>query len=85
MVKSMGSLVPFINNKDSLASLTNEEQEKLFKVLISCFRLPTPEYTIMGLKNLLEINRHLIQEAFAEVDDPEVTKFIFNNKNVLGL
>ena len=54
-------------------------------IIRGLFRLPQAEYTIVGLKGLLELNREAVKAVFLQMDDHTIRKFISRNGYVLGL
>ena len=65
--------------------LTQEEQERLEQVIEAYTRLPQAEYTMLGLKKLLDMDRETVKAAFARMDSPAVNSFIEHNLYALGL
>ena len=54
-------------------------------VIRAYFRFPESEYTVIGLRNLLEMNREVVKKVFLSIDDREIRNFIKENKAVFGL
>jgi hypothetical protein len=48
-------------------------------------RIPKSEYIVVGLKNLLEMNRTIVKTIFLEMDNADIIRFVNENKSVLGL
>ena len=67
------------------AELTNEQEYKVRAVIRAYFRFPESEYTVIGLRNLLEMNREVVKKVFLSIDDREIRNFIKENKAVFGL
>ncbi|MCR4926505.1 MAG: MoxR family ATPase [Lachnospiraceae bacterium] len=64
----------------------DEKQLGLAKNIISAmFRLGTAEYTVIGLRDLMELNRTVVKKIFLESDDPRAIRFMQENKYMLGL
>ena len=76
---------PHITRTDSYEGLKEEDREQLGAVIRALVKLPEPEYTIMGLKELLQMNPELVKDAFARQDDPAILLFIQKNGYTLGL
>lgn len=66
-------------------SLTEQQQKTVEQVIRSFFRFPQLEYTIVGLKGLLDINRETVKSVFLKIDDPKISEFINKNSYALGL
>ena len=55
----------------------NKEKLKICnKIVNSMFRFSKPEYTMMGLKKLMDKNRQLMKSTFAYLDTLEINQFI---------
>ena len=77
--------VSFIRNIASAEDLGAERKNELLRVLKAMFRLGQAEYTVVGLRDLLELNRLLVKDVFLESDIPGAEEFIRKNKYMLGL
>lgn len=77
--------ISFVKSKTGFSELSEEEYRLIEKVLTAMFQLPSSEYIMIGLRETLELNRPLVKSAFAMMDDPMITKFIMDNRYVLGL
>ena len=65
--------------------ITDEQKYQVEKIIRALFRLPQAEYTIVGLKGLLEINREAVKSVFLQMDDKGIQQFIAKNGYALGL
>lgn len=83
----ISSLVNKVSSLESLgtAEPTAEQKKLTEKVIRALFRFPHAEHTIVGLKELLDINRGVVKQIFLEMDDPQIRKFIKANDYALGL
>ena len=75
----------FLREVTGLAQLNAEQLKESRRVISSMFRLGTAEYTIIGLRDLLEINRSVVKQIFLESDDPRAEQFLEENAYMLGL
>ncbi len=66
-------------------ALAQEEMAKLKRVVLAMLRLHSDEFTMMGLRQLMELNREAVKRALAEEDAPELHAFIKHNGTLLGL
>ncbi len=74
----------FLQQTDQSA-ITDSQREHLERVIEALLRLPQAEYTILGLKKLLEMNRETVKRVFAGMDSPALRAFIKRNGYALGL
>lgn len=65
--------------------LTDAERYETERVIRALFRLPQAEYTVVGLKRLLELNREAVKSVFLMMDDRFIREFIEKNRYALGL
>ena len=49
------------------------------------FDMPEAEYTIVGLRELLELNRKVVKQIFLMMDEPAIGDFIRDNADMLEL
>ena len=77
--------VGFLRGITSTDELGKDRHELCKKVISSMFRLGAAEYTIVGLRDLLELNRVVVKQIFLESDDPRAEKFLHDNAYMLGL
>ena len=64
----------------------SEAQAALTRSVIrAMFRFPQAEYTFVGLRGLLGMNRCFVKNLFLKMNDPEITRFIKENCDTLGL
>ncbi|MBR1470356.1 MAG: AAA family ATPase [Lachnospiraceae bacterium] len=83
LVNSLTERIRYVAQMGGTSALAPEQKAELQQVISAMFRLGTPEYTILGLRELLEINRSLIRQVFLETDDPEAMRFIERNRGLL--
>ena len=67
------------------AELTKEQEYRVRAVIRAFFRFQESEYTVIGLRNLLEMNRETVKKVFLSMDDNDIRHFIKTNKSVFGL
>ncbi|MCR5332369.1 MAG: MoxR family ATPase [Lachnospiraceae bacterium] len=75
----------FIRGIATPQQLNKEQLILCRKVISSMFRLGAAEYTIVGLRDLLELNRLVIKQIFLVNDDPRAEEFLEQNAYMLGL
>ena len=89
--EEMSILVASMVNKAAVLkgvgnTVKNDEQRYLVERIVrALFRLPQAEYTIIGLKGLLDINREAVKSVFLQMDEKSIQKFIEKNGYALGL
>lgn len=85
LVKGMISMVRDIEGVPNARELDADLREKLERVISKLVRFPNGEYAIIGLKKIVELNRPVVKEVFAELDDDEIMTFIKKNSYAVGL
>ncbi len=85
LLGSIVNKVMFLGGLSEAEEITAEQRSILEKVIRSLFRLPQSEYTIMGLKSIVDLNRKETKKVFLEMDDPGILAFIKENKYAIGL
>lgn len=85
LVSSIVNKASFISKISDLDLPTSEQKAAVEEILESLFRLPHAEYTIIGLKGLLDLNRRVVKLIYMEMNDPKIISFIKKNKYALGL
>ncbi len=76
---------PALRGGDTYEGLSEDDRLRLGAVIRALVRLPLAEYTVLGLKKLMEPNRELVKDAFAAEDDEAITRFVQQNRFILGL
>lgn len=84
LVSSMVNKAMFLKGTGS-SVVSNDEREQTEKIIKAMFRLPQAEYTVIGLKGLLDINREAVKSVFFEMDEKKILDFIKKNGYALGL
>ncbi|MBO4326049.1 MAG: AAA family ATPase [Clostridia bacterium] len=84
LLSSLSDKVSFLANT-GYSELTGEQKSKVKEVIRAFFRFSETEYTIVGLKNVLEMNREAVKKIFLTMDDRKIQRFIEDNKYVFGL
>lgn len=65
--------------------LTENQERTVQEVLRALFRLTKAEFIVMGLRNLLQLNRGIVKHIFLELDDENCLRFIHANWYALGM
>ena len=85
LTEGIVSKAPRMAAPHTFQAMPQADRDRLAEVIHALMRLPQAEYTIIGLKRLLDKNRELVKEAFADLDDPAIMRFIRKNGYTLGL
>lgn len=85
LVNSILNKVSFLGDMSDVDELTAGQTAVLEKVIRSMFRFSHSEYTIMGLKGLVDLNRKQVKKVYMKLNDKNILTFIKNNKYALGL
>ena len=75
----------FLSHVTSIEELAAEQAEEATKIIAAMFRFPEAEYTVVGLRDLLEQNRSVVKQLFFRMEDPKAEEFIQKNSYMLGL
>lgn len=84
LTDSLADKLRFLQGK-SPDMLSEEQKNEAKRVIRALFRLPKAEYTIVGLRKVLDWNRVSAKQLFLETDDPRISRFISRNSYALGL
>ncbi len=84
LVSSLVNKASFLEEMQT-DNLTDEQRFTVEKIIRALFRLPHAEYTIVGLKGLLEKNRIAVENIYLQMDDARILKFIKENAFAFGL
>ncbi|MCR5324962.1 MAG: MoxR family ATPase [Lachnospiraceae bacterium] len=76
LTESLVGRLNFIKRAGALSELKEDERALVDKVIKAMFRFPNNEYTVMGLRKALEINRDVIKQALLESDSQEIREFL---------
>lgn len=85
LVTSLVNKVSFLGSMTDAEKPTVEQKRAVDKVIRALFRLPQAEYTIIGLKSLIDMNRRVVKQVYMEMDNNRILSFIQQNKYALGL
>lgn len=77
--------VSFLKKAGTPKELTEEQRKETERIISAMFRLGQAEYTVVGLRDLLELNRSLVKDIFLELNDPEIEGFIRENRYMIGV
>jgi hypothetical protein len=84
LTSALTEKVSFLKDVTRPDQLTMEQTKMAEEVVSAMFRLGKAEYTVVGLRDLLELNRFVVKQIFLSMDDPGVMKFIEDNRYMLG-
>ena len=85
LISALVYRLSFLGEVKSADDLSKKQTEEAEKVITSMFKLPEAEYTIVGLSELLRLNRSVVKQIFLKIDDPKIEKYLQDNKYMLGL
>ena len=85
LTNSLVERIGYLRGVQSVDELDKEQRKECEQVIAAMFRLGAAEYTIVGLRDLMELNRSLVKKIFLEQNNPQAEKFIRDNKYMLGL
>lgn len=85
LVNSIVNKVSFLEHMTAYERPTREQKKMVQKIIRAIFRIPQADYIVVGMKNLLELNRKVVKEIYLEMDDKVIMEFIQKNKYALGL
>ena len=84
LISSLVNKVSFIKNAE-YSMLSTDEKNLLESVIRAMFSFPQAEYTIVGLKGLIDLNRETAKKAFLCMDDAKINSFVKKNMYAIGL
>lgn len=79
LIQALSDKAEFITKYNSVNDMDSNKKDEFEKIINSLFRFTNPEYTMMGLKRLVEKNRILMKTTFAYLDNPNISRFIQKN------
>ncbi len=85
LVNAVVSKASFVAGLTDTQSPDKDQVRLIEQIIRALLRLSHAEYTIIGLKSLLELNRKEVKKIFLGMDDKNIISFINNNKYALGL
>ena len=84
LINALVDRVSFLKNVPDAESLSQEERQEAEKIIDAVFRLGVAEHIIIGVRDMLEINRIVVRQLFLEMDNQEIDKFLADNMYMLG-
>ena len=84
LTNSVTSKADFIAQKD-FSDFTPDEKKRLRDIISALFRMPVPDYTVIGVKELLSKNRTAVKQTFVTMDDIRIRRFLADNAEAFGL
>ena len=84
LTESLAARLSFLKGR-SRDTLSDAQKNEATRVIRAMFRLPRAEYTVVGLKRVMEFNREAVKTLFLQMDDAGITRFIRANSYALGL
>lgn len=85
LLSSLLEKVSFLKSLQSARSMSKEQRECLEGVISGIFKINQSEYVVMGLKDLLDLNRGVVKDVLGELDDDSIIDFVMANSYMLGL
>ena len=83
LINALVEKVSYLADVNSADDLSKKQRNGAEKVISALFDLPEAEYTIVGLRDLLELNRKVVKQIFLMMDEPEIEAFIRENADML--
>ncbi|MCQ2458690.1 MAG: MoxR family ATPase [Clostridia bacterium] len=84
LVKGLLNEVSFLKDCQTKGQLMPAQEALIGKVLEAFLRMPA-EYTMTGIRGMVDMNRPLVKQIIAETDTSQLTAFIRENEHALGL
>ncbi len=78
IIDGLTEKIGFIRRTHSYNELKEENKTILKNVLGAFFRFPNNEFTVLGIRKALNINREVVKQALLEMDSPEILSFFKN-------
>ena len=75
----------FLSSVRTREDLTEQQEKTVTDCLHGLFRLTKAEFIVMGLRNLLQLNRSVVKSIFLDLDDENCLRFIHANWYALGM
>ena len=85
LVFGLVNKVSFLKDIDNMDDLDEKSEVLVEQVIAALMRIPQADFVVVGLKGLLEMNRSIVKNIFFGMDNGDITKFVNDNKSVLGL
>ena len=76
--------VSYLRSTTDTTSLSEDQRNEVESVIDGIFRLGIAEHVVVGVRDLMELNRKVVRQIFLEIDNPEVEKFIEDNMYLVG-
>lgn len=83
LINGVSTQCDFLKTIPEDGQLTAAQKETLSRVIQGMMRLGNDEFTMMGMRQLTEMNREAVKSVLAELDTPEVQAFMKRNKAML--
>lgn len=85
LVNSVVSKFAYLNAIKDIGQLEPKQRDALENAIRRLVVLPMAEYSVLGLKGLLDQNRAIVKQVILELDDNGITSFMYKNGYALGL
>ncbi len=83
LINSLVEKVSFLQNIPTIKELSREQTIELQDIIHAMLGFGSSEATILGLRNLLEVNRTVVRDIFVVMNDPDVDEFLEKNKALM--
>ncbi len=83
LINSLVEKVGFLQNIPAIGGLSEPQKKEVQRIIHGMMGLGSSEGTILGLRNLMELNRNVVRDVFVDMDDPAVDEFLNNNKSLM--
>ncbi len=75
LIDGLMERIRFVKRVHSFGDLKEEEKKTLQSVIRAFFCFPNNEFTIIGIRKAMDINRDIVKQALLGMDSPEITAF----------
>ncbi|MCR5836354.1 MAG: MoxR family ATPase [Lachnospiraceae bacterium] len=79
-ISSIASRLNFLANVESEEELTDEQKRIVGSTIEIIFDFKNSEYTVMGLRELIGLNRRVAKQIFLNTDNSNIFQFINSNE-----
>lgn len=76
--------VSYLRSVTDTTSLSEDQRNEVESVIEGIFRLGIAEHVVVGVRDLMELNRKVVRQIFLEIDNPEIEKYIEDNMYLVG-
>ncbi len=78
LIDGLMDKIKFVKRARSFGELKEDDRKTLQAVIKAFFRFPSNEFTILGIRKAMDLNRDVVKQALLGMDSPEITAFFKN-------